>query len=372
MTNPQQISMLPWRRYGLNVPKLDATDFVNRVLAWFEQHGRNSLPWQQDPSPYRVWVSEIMLQQTQVQTVIPYFNCFTDKFPTLESLAKATEDEVLHLWTGLGYYARARNLLKAARQVSRDYQGRFPRDIQLLQELPGIGRSTAGAIASLSMDLRAPILDGNVKRVLTRCFAIAGWPEQGKINTGLWQLAEQLTPHRQVADYTQAMMDLGATVCISTNPHCTRCPLQNRCRARTQNEIELYPSRKPKKALPTKSVVMYILLNSTGSVLLEKRPPSGIWGSLYSLPEGQPQARVASLMNQHFPLTGARRLASVRHTFSHYHLDIIPLQLPEQDCLPSKTENGRWLWYPLDHSHAVGLAAPVKKLLSILDQNRNH
>lgn len=344
----------------------DAANFSKTVLAWFAKNGRKDLPWQEDPTPYRVWVSEIMLQQTQVQTVIPFYQRFMQRFPSVADLANAPTDQVLHLWTGLGYYARARNLHKTAGLVVADYQGEFPASIEELENLPGIGRSTAGAIAALSMNIRAPILDGNVKRVLTRYFAVAGWPEQSKVKAQLWELADLLTPEKQVANYTQAMMDLGATVCTRSNPTCELCPLKTSCQAKASSEIALYPGKKPKKTLPTKTVAMYILQDNSGNVLLEKRPPTGIWGSLYSLPEGQLDANEAILANQAYPLEEAEELEPIRHTFSHYHLDITPVRISKQPSTPSVAENDRWLWYSLDHSHEVGLAAPVKKLLTSL------
>ncbi len=344
----------------------DTTKFSKTVLAWFTDNGRKDLPWQQEPTPYRVWVSEIMLQQTQVQTVIPYYQRFMERFPMIEDLAGAPTDQVLHLWTGLGYYARARNLHKTAQLIVSDFNGAFPADCAQLESLPGIGRSTAGAIAALAMDIRAPILDGNVKRVLTRCFAVAGWPEQTGVKTQLWELADTLTPDMQVADYTQAMMDLGATVCTRSNPSCEVCPLNKKCIAKAENAIADYPGKKPKRTLPTKTVAMYILQDKEGKVLLEKRPPTGIWGSLYSLPEGQLDDEEAVLANQSYPLKKAQELDPIRHTFSHYHLDITPVRLGEQHQIPAVAENDRWLWYSLDHSHEVGLAAPVKKLLNSL------
>ena len=342
----------------------NANDFSAKILQWFSSCGRKDLPWQQDPTPYRVWVSEIMLQQTQVQTVIPYYQRFMERFPSVESLAQAETDQVLHLWTGLGYYARARNLHKTAQPIANNHQGKFPASVEELQALPGIGQSTAGAIAALSMGVRAPILDGNVKRVLARCFAIEGWPEQSQTKKHFWELAEALTPTQKVAQYTQAMMDLGATVCVRSKPDCERCPVIDRCEAYANESIAQYPGKKPRKRLPVKSVAMYILQNGAGDVLLEKRPPSGIWGSLYSLPEGPSDAAQTKLAGQSFQLNRAKILPLVRHTFSHYHLDISPFQLQSDRHIDVVAENDRWLWYPLDHSLEVGLAAPVKKLLS--------
>lgn len=345
--------------------------FAQRLLEWFDQHGRHDLPWQTERTPYRVWVSEIMLQQTQVGTVIPYFERFMERFPTLEQLAEAETDQVLHLWTGLGYYARARNLHKAARTIMAEHAGVFPESVAGLMELAGIGESTAGAIAAISMGVRAPILDGNVKRVLTRYHAIAGWPEQSAVKKELWKVAESQTPHKPVADYTQAIMDLGATVCTRSKPACEDCPFHIDCAARIQNRIEELPGKKPKKSLPTKSIAMFILQDESGSVLLQKRPATGIWGALYSLPESPSPAILPDIAN--IKLEGSEEgsrtpLAVIRHSFSHYHLDITPVLLTAHSR-SEVAETDRWLWYPLDHSLEVGLAAPVKKLLSRLAEN---
>jgi len=302
-----------------------------------------------------------MLQQTQVATVIPYYQRFTEKFPSVEALANADSDKVLHLWTGLGYYARARNLHKAAQRVVSEYGGTFPNSVEELESLPGVGRSTAGAIAALSMNIRAPILDGNVKRVLTRFHGIEGWPEQVWVKNQLWDIAEQLTPIKDVAAYTQAMMDLGATVCTRNKPSCDSCPLNSDCTALASNRIEFIPGKKPKKKLPVKSVDMFIFLNEQGEVYLEKRPAKGIWGSLFSLPESNGDTKPGfTLTNQ------CESLAPLRHTFSHYHLDIQPELVTVKKNANTVAESERWLWYPLDHSLEVGLAAPVKKLLTNL------
>lgn len=353
--------------------------FAEQVLDWFVTHGRHDLPWQQDPTPYRVWVSEIMLQQTQVATVIPYYQRFMARFPDVHALAAAPVDQVLHLWTGLGYYARARNLHKAAQQVCAEHQGHFPDSVKELESLPGIGRSTAGAIAALAMHMRAPILDGNVKRVLTRYFAIAGYPESSAVKTRLWELAESLLPESGIAAYTQALMDLGATLCTRSQPDCGRCPLADRCQALAADAIATYPGKKPRQDKPVKAVQMIILRNGQGEVLLEKRADTGIWGGLYSLPErplakptgqNEPAAQCTNEFNG-LPcdLTAAIRLPQVRHSFTHYHLDIFPLLIeaePNTNEAAGAADSDRWLWYPLNHSLEVGLAAPVKKLLSEL------
>jgi A/G-specific adenine glycosylase len=346
------------------------SNFSTLVLTWFDEHGRKNLPWQSDRTPYRVWLSEIMLQQTQVNTVIPYFERFTDRFPTVNDLADADIDQVLHLWTGLGYYARARNLHKAANQVVDNFGGTFPRTVEALESLPGIGLSTAGAIASLSMNIRAPILDGNVKRVLTRFHAIPGWSEQAKIKTQLWKVAEALLPSARFADYTQAMMDLGATVCTRSKPFCEGCPLSTDCLSLKQDKIAEIPGKKPKKTLPVKEVTLYILRSARNEVLLEKRPASGIWGGLYSLPEGQ-TAIAPSIPNLSIDDASRSELTAFRHTFSHYHLDISPVEYTAQEQSSGVCETDRWLWYPIIQEGTagiteIGLAAPIKKILKQL------
>jgi A/G-specific adenine glycosylase len=339
--------------------------FAERVLAWYDQYGRKNLPWQQDRNPYRVWLSEIMLQQTQVATVIPYFQRFTERFPTVQQLAAAELDQVLHLWTGLGYYARARNLHAAAQTVVSQHDGQFPRSVEALESLPGIGRSTAGAIASLSMGLRAPILDGNVKRVLTRHQGVSGWPELSAVKKSLWELADRLTPVSRVADYTQAVMDLGATLCTRSKPDCKACPLASDCTALREDRVNELPGRKPKKELPTKALRFIAMVTPTQEVLLEKRPASGIWGGLYSFPEQSAEQVWSDSVLPGFvqPAGEPRPLEPLRHSFSHYHLHINPLLVPI--AAPGQIQEGdRWLCYPLDGSVEVGLAAPVSRLLA--------
>ncbi len=341
--------------------------FSARVLAWFDQHGRKHLPWQQAISPYRVWLSEIMLQQTQVATVIPYFEKFTARFPDVQALAVAPIDEVLHLWTGLGYYARARNLHKCAQTLVRDYGGDFPDSVAALAELPGIGRSTAGAIASIAFQKRAAILDGNVKRVLARYHAIAGWPGETQVLNQLWAIAEAATPGRRskpqaFANYTQAMMDLGATLCSRSKPACERCPLGDGCIARAQGNPQDYPGKKAKKALPEKTVQLLMLRNPAGEILLQQRPAQGIWGGLWSFPE-LPLAEDAQTFAQHLGQVAAvESWDSYRHTFSHYHLDITPV-LVQMNRLEGRVGEAHQLWFDPVAPQNLGLAAPVKKLL---------
>lgn len=346
-------------------------NFSSQVLTWFDQHGRKNLPWQSNRTAYRVWLSEIMLQQTQVSTVIPYFENFTKRFPTVSDLAAADIDQVLHLWTGLGYYARARNLHKAANVISTEFAGEFPQSVAELVSLPGIGLSTAGAIASLSMNLRAPILDGNVKRVLTRFHGIEGYPEQQKIKNELWAIADSLLPETRFADYTQAMMDLGATICTRSKPLCEQCPLSKNCAALTQGKTSEIPGKKPKKTLPVKAVTLYILRNANNEVLLEKRPALGIWGGLYSMPESDTETDAPDLRSIEIDNGSRLEHERFRHTFSHYHLDITPVEYTARENNRGISETGNMLWYPiyqdkLASETEVGLAAPIKKILKKL------
>lgn len=341
--------------------------FSSAVLRWFDRYGRKHLPWQKDINAYRVWLSEIMLQQTQVTTVIPYFERFMARFPNVNDLAEAPLDEVLHLWTGLGYYARARNLHRCAQQVVADHGGEFPASVEALSELPGIGRSTAGAIASIAFKQRAAILDGNVKRVLARHYAVPGWPGQTAVANELWQFAEQNTPDERCADYTQAMMDLGATVCTRSRPACELCPVNDSCIARAQGDPTLYPGKKPKKEKPVKAVQFLMLRNPAGDILLEQRPAQGIWGGLWGFPELAVETDPLSHAEDVYaPVVQVEAWDSYRHTFSHYHLDITPvlLQLAREPERVSEAGGARWV--RLDKPDNLGLAAPVKRLLEQL------
>ena len=340
--------------------------FSDAVLAWYDQHGRKHLPWQHDITPYRVWVSEIMLQQTQVVTVIDYFQRFMQRFPTVDSLAAASEDEVLHLWTGLGYYSRARNLLKTAQLVSQQLGGEFPQTVAELEQLPGIGRSTAGAILSISMQIRAPILDGNVKRVLARYSAQAGYPGQAAVAKQLWALADSLMPQQRVNHYTQAMMDLGATLCTRSKPQCTICPVQVHCLAWQRGTPSAFPEPKPKSVVPVKHTHMLLLVNAQQQVLLYRRPSTGLWGGLWSLPELEELTQLPAFAQQQqlSIIEPAQALPSIKHTFSHFHLQIQP-QLIQVSATPAVAE-ADWLWYNPSQAAQIGFAAPVKKLLKNL------
>ncbi|KPW39017.1 A/G-specific adenine glycosylase [Pseudomonas coronafaciens pv. atropurpurea] len=337
--------------------------FSSAVLDWYDRHGRHDLPWQQDITPYRVWVSEIMLQQTQVSTVLNYFGRFMEALQTVQALAEAPEDEVLHLWTGLGYYTRARNLQKTAKIVVADHEGEFPRDVEKLILLPGIGLSTAGAIASLSMGIRAPILDGNVKRVLARFTAQEGYPGEPKVAKQLWATAERFTPHSRVNNYTQAMMDLGATLCTRSKPSCLLCPLERSCEAHMLGLETRYPIPKPRKTIPQKRTLMPMLANGEGAILLYRRPSSGLWGGLWSLPELDDFADLQHLATQHALELGEHHaLPELIHTFSHFQLSIEPWLINVQESAHHVAEVD-WLWYNLATPPRLGLAAPVKKLL---------
>lgn len=337
--------------------------FSRAVLTWFDQHGRKDLPWQKSITPYRVWISEIMLQQTQVATVIPYFERFMAKFPTVDTLACAHEDEVLHLWTGLGYYARARNLHKAAKTVWNELQGQFPDTQEGMESLPGVGRSTAGAVLSIAMGKPTAILDGNVKRVLTRFHAVEGWPGKAQVQNELWEIAEAYTPKKRTNDYTQAMMDLGATLCTRSKPHCGICPLQPRCEAYLQGRQKDFPFSKPKKVIPAKAVHLLVLKDAQGNILLEKRPAQGIWGSLWSLPEFEDLSALESyLYQQGISEIQPIALTAFRHTFSHYHLDIQPILVSINEQ-PQLIAERALHWLDLHNPESLGLSAAVKKIL---------
>jgi len=347
-----------------NTPQRDW--FAQRLLAWFDDHGRKDLPWQHDPTPYRVWVSEIMLQQTQVATVIGYYERFMQRFPDLASLAEAPIDEVLHLWSGLGYYARGRNLHRSARIIVAEHAGVFPATLEDIMELPGIGRSTAAAILALARDQRHAILDGNVKRVLCRFAAIDGWPGKTEVQQRLWQLAEAYTPVERVGAYTQAIMDLGAGVCNRGRPDCQSCPVSEHCQAHRLGQQRDFPHPRPRKALPVRTTQMLLLQDNDGQILLQQRPPTGIWGGLWSLPERPDDAMPAERwIRQRFGGTLIGSGTPLRHTFSHFHLDITPL-LARIDASPPLMDDGRSLWYNPSKPKSLGLAAPIMKLLARL------
>ncbi len=346
------------------------SQFSSAVLDWFDQHGRHDLPWQAEKTAYFTWLSEIMLQQTQVTTVIPYFETFRDNYPTVEDLAAADLDDVLHHWTGLGYYARARNLHKTAVIVANDFGGQFPESVDELEQLPGIGRSTAGAILSISTGKRAAILDGNVKRVLARFYGVEGWPGTTATMKELWHYAEQNTPYERAGDYTQAMMDMGATLCTRSKPACLLCPIQQGCVAHAEGRTSELPASRPKKTLPVKQTMMLLIRDQEGLILLRQRPATGIWGGLWSLPETSDLRDAEQETGLPVDTDSAVALEPLRHTFSHFHLDITPVQISLKDNNPANCvmEQPATLWYNLRQPQKVGLAAPVKKLLTSLTQ----
>lgn len=345
--------------------------FSQLLLNWWDINGRKDLPWQQNKTAYRVWVSEIMLQQTQVKTVIPYYQNFMTSFPDIETLAVATEDDVLQHWTGLGYYARARNIHKTAKIVANDYSYNFPQVTHLLEALPGIGRSTAGAIASFAFNQTTAILDGNVKRVLTRVNGIAQWPGDTTTIKKLWQISESETPTERTADYNQAIMDLGATLCTRSKPQCLICPMKNLCTAFKKDLVAQIPGKKAKKQIPVKDCILAIVSNADGHVLLEKRPSQGIWGSLYCFPQFATAEDFDNfLMAQNLTKTKAKtnknaglELATITHKFSHFTLNISPICIQTDNEWHTIAESeSRWI-HPKDALTRLGLPTPVKKLL---------
>ena len=342
-------------------------DFATRLLQWWDAHGRKQLPWQQERTPYRVWLSEVMLQQTQVSTATPYFLRFMERYPEVAQLAAAPLDDVLHLWAGLGYYARARNLHAAAKTVVAQYGAVFPEDLEALQSLPGIGRSTAAAILSLAHDARHTILDGNVKRVLARWAGIEGYPGLPAVERSLWALAEQCTPHLRNADYTQAIMDLGATLCTRSRPACALCPLQDDCVARATGRQALLPTGKPAaKNRRVRRVVALVAVGKAG-VWLEQRPAKGIWGGLWSLPEFADE--VAAATGHGFgeaSVAEARSWPVVEHAFTHYDLELVPWVLPVPMGAARILQDGasRGVWYNGAPEARLGLPAPVERLVA--------
>ncbi|CCE25620.1 A/G-specific adenine glycosylase [Methylotuvimicrobium alcaliphilum] len=338
------------------------SEFQDRLLAWFDKHGRHDLPWQNPASPYKVWVSEVMLQQTQVATVIPYFNAFIARFPDIQSLAEASVDTVLQYWAGLGYYARGRNLHKCAQIIAE--RDSFPDSLDELLDLPGIGRSTAGAILSIAFKKSHPILDGNVKRVLTRYAGISEWPGSTEASKTLWKLSASYTPVHRVEDYTQAMMDLGATICTRGKPNCAVCPLVSACRAHIENKTATIPAPKPARKQPVKQVYFLCLTTNENSILLEQRPGTGIWGGLWSLPEFDTIESARSwCMARHIDIINEYTQPKVRHTFSHYHLDFTPLHFHTNNPNHFVMEANRMLWYKPEQFSSLALAAPIKRLL---------
>lgn len=357
------------------------SDFARRIIDWQRAYGRHDLPWQRGDDPYRIWLSEVMLQQTQVATVLPYFARFVDRFPDLASLARAPLEEVMRLWSGLGYYSRARNLHRCAQIIERDHGGRFPGDSVSLQSLPGIGRSTAAAIAAFAFGERAAILDGNVKRVLCRVFGVHGFPGESAVLANLWAIAERELPAASgvrsldasnISAYTQGLMDLGATLCTRSRPDCARCPVADLCHAHRAGEADLLPSPRPKRVTPERHVVFLVLLDAS-QVLLQERPESGIWGGLLSLPECEP-GPADVLLARAQSLTGCRLRAgapcpSIRHSFTHFRLNAQPVIF---EVLPGAGERMQsaptMRWVGLQEAPAQALPKPVRAFLSRLGE----
>lgn len=351
---------------------LSPQSFQKLVLTWYDQHGRKNFPWQQNKTPYSVWVSEIMLQQTQVSTVIPYFERFMKSFPTLKALAKASDDEVLHHWSGLGYYSRARNLHKSAKLIQSEFKGKFPDNLEDLQKLPGVGRSTAGAILSCGFNEKAAILDGNVKRLLNRFHAVNKPIDDLKTLNELWELSEAYTPSKRNSDYTQVVMDLGATICIRKKPLCSSCPLSKNCKALKEGLVDQLPFKGKRRTVPTRAL-NFLILQHQDKVLLIKRPATGIWGSLWSLPELPSESSketIKDYCSEHFDLkpSSIKALAAFRHTFSHYHLEIQPLLLKLKTLSPKSLASKSRIWYSLLQPEALGLPAPIQSLLESISR----
>ena len=345
--------------------------FATRLLAWFDRHGRHDLPWQHPRTPYRVWLSEVMLQQTQVATVIPYFLRFTGRFPTLPDLAAATTDEVMAHWAGLGYYARARNLHAAAKRCVELHDGELPRDFDALHALPGIGRSTAGAILAQAWGERFPILDGNVRRVLARWHGIEGWPGTPAVEKRLWSLAEAHVadvPGARLADYTQAQMDFGATQCTRSSAACTICPLAEDCVALREGLVDALPSPRPAKVLPEREALALLLENAEGELLLQRRPPTGIWASLWTLPQAETEAQLREWFAGEMlgDYDAAEAMPVIVHTFSHYRLHLQPLRLRRVAPRAGVRENGDLRWIARSGLASLGLPAPIRRLLDSL------
>ncbi|MCK5664408.1 MAG: A/G-specific adenine glycosylase [Thiotrichaceae bacterium] len=348
------------------------SDISRFLLPWFEHHGRKDLPWQQQVTPYSVWLSEIMLQQTQVATVIPYFDKFLNAFPYVKDLADAHLDQVLKHWAGLGYYARARNLHKTAQIIHHEFDDVFPDTQEKLIALPGIGQSTAGAILSLALDRHAAILDGNVKRVLSRLYQVDGWYGQSAVLKKLWTLAEQQTPSTQTAFYNQAMMDLGSMICKRSRPECELCPLNNICKSCLESTQAQFPVPKPKKIRPHKHR-WFLLHRFDDKLLLERRPEQGIWGGLWSLPEIEVLDSLpdwqAQQIGQCAEINSLNK-KMLKHQFSHFDLSIslVEIIVPKSFVTSSESkvsESNRLQWVEWGELENHGLPAPVEKILSL-------
>ncbi len=346
-------------------PAGSGDDFAGRLRAWFDRHGRHDLPRQHPRTPYRVWLAEIMLQQTQVRTVMPYFQRFVAAFPDLPALAAASLDQVLGQWSGLGYYARARNLHAAARLCMELHGGDLPRDFDALHALPGIGRSTAGAILAQAWGERFPILDGNVKRVLARYHGVAGWPGLPAVEKQLWTMAEGHLPRARLADYTQAQMDFGATLCTRADPACILCPVHTGCAALHEGRVQELPTPRPGKPLPERQALVLWVEDARGAVLMQRRPPTGVWASLWSLPEAADSTDARHWFDAHLrgDYEAGEDLAEIPHGFTHYRLRLQPRRWRALAARAAVRDNADLRWIPRAELAALGLPAPICRLL---------
>ena len=342
-----------------------AGDVASTLLRWFDHHGRHDLPWQHPRTPYRTWLSEVMLQQTQVQVVVPYFQRFVEALPDLPALAAAPLDRVLALWSGLGYYARARNLHAAARRCMELHGGELPRDLDSLMRLPGIGRSTAGAILAQAWGERSAILDGNVKRVLARLHGIDGWPGSAKVERQLWAIAESQLPSSRLADYTQAQMDFGATLCTRHDPDCDHCPLRTACVALRTGRVHELPTPRPGKPLPHRSATVLLLHDDDGRLLLQRRPPEGTWASLWSLPQADDADAARAWFATHVrgDFDTGLALPAIDHAFTHFRLQLRPLQWRAVAPRGRVADNDDLRWVASGDLPGLGIPAPVRRLL---------
>ena len=342
--------------------------FAAKLVSWQKRHGRHDLPWQGTQDPYAIWVSEIMLQQTQVSTVVPFYLRFMSYFPTVASLAQGSEEAVLGVWSGLGYYARARHLHAAAQKIMDEHGGRFPHKFEHILALPGVGLSTAAAIAVFAFGQHRPILDGNVKRVLARRFGVEGWPGNRVVEGSLWKIADQVLPEKDIEPYTQGLMDLGATLCVKKSPGCVECPLSQDCIAFLEGRTSELPASRPRKQIPIRTTTM-ILLRDGNDVLLEKRPRTGVWGGLWSLPEvpsGEDVQKVVKIrygMDTEF----CPPLNPLEHVFTHFRLRIVPQPLLVRQGTGKKSQPGM-LWLALDDAIGAALPSPVRRLLEQLEK----
>jgi len=342
--------------------------FAERLIRWQKQHGRHDLPWQGE-SAYRIWLSEVMLQQTQVATVIPYYLRFVAAFPDIATLAAATEEQVLAHWSGLGYYARGRNLHKAAKLIMERHGGQFPRNYEALLALPGIGRSTAAAISALAWNERRAILDGNVKRVLARHRGVEGWTGAREIEQQLWALAESLLPEQEIAIYTQALMDMGATICTRTRPRCSMCPVRGDCVAWESGRVDRLPAARPRKTVPEREAT-FLLLVRGGKILLERRPPHGVWGGLWCMPQIRAEEEEDYLSRHGLQVVRRVELAAFSHTFTHFKLHIRPVLL-ELHIRPLLAEQSGAEWMKQEDALHAALPSPVRRLLRDLQRQQS-